>query len=57
MINNNANIADEINKIIQEEFDRAVSILTIKKDKIEEYSKVLLKKGIIENEELAELLK
>lgn len=57
MINTNANIANEINKIIQEEFDRAVSILTTKKDKIEEYSKVLLEKGIIEDEELAELLK
>ena len=57
MINTNANIANEINKIIQEEFDRAVSILTTKKDKIEEYSKVLLEKGIIEDEKLAELLK
>ena len=51
------NISAEINKIMTEEFTRAMDILSKQKDKIENISKVLLEKGIVENEELSTLLK
>ena len=57
IISHNVDISVEINKIMTEEFDRAVGILSNQKDKIEEFSKVLSDKGIIEGNELKELLK
>ena len=51
------NISSEINKIMTGKFTRAMDILSKQKDKIENISKVLLEKGIVENEELSTLLK
>jgi AAA+ superfamily predicted ATPase len=55
-VDKNYNLTTEINRIMMEEFKRANEILSDKKDKIEEFSKILLEKGIIENEELDKLL-
>ena len=57
IIDRNLDISAEINKIMSEEFTRAMDILSKQKDKIENISKILLEKGIVENDELKKLLK
>ena len=56
VIKQNVNISDEINKIMQEEYNNAFNFLSAQKDKIEKFSKILLEKGIIEGDELNDLL-